>query len=79
VELNIARKDGDCALGFRSFRKPQILEVILEDIEARLGGPTEPPHSSTVQGFREPTSEGENGAMDGKHTSELSKPSSGLR
>jgi len=61
------------ARGFRSFRKLQ--EVKLHDSAARFGGPTEPPRSNTVKGFRELTSEGLTGSVDGKRTSEVIQPS----
>jgi hypothetical protein len=69
----------ESALGFRSFRKLHVREVILQDITARFGGLTVPPRSSKAEGFREPTSEGENGAVDGKRTSELSNPASAIK
>lgn len=64
---------------FRSFRKPHVREVKLYDIAARFGGPTEPPRSSTAQGFRELTSEGETGGIDGKRTSKLFNPASAIK
>ena len=52
--------------------------MILHDMVAIFGGRTQPPRSSTLQGFRKLTSEGETGGMDGKRTSELSDPASAI-
>lgn len=52
--------------------KTHVSEVKLHGIAARFRfcGPTEPPWSSTLQGFRELRLEGETGGRDGKRTSD---------
>lgn len=51
--------------------KPHVCEVKPHAIATRFGGRTEPPWSSTLQGFRELRLEGETGGRDGKRTSDF--------